>query len=286
MITLLRTRQEFIKFRESINTDSIGLVPTMGNLHQGHLNLVQNSIDNNKVTIVTIFVNPKQFGPTEDYADYPRTLESDIEKLSTLAVGKEIIVFAPNCIEDIYPEGFNSNIQVFGLDKNLCASFRPGHFDGVTTVVYQLFLITKPSRAYFGQKDYQQYRIIKKMVHDLLIPVELFMVPIARDLDGLALSSRNQYLSKDERKEALILPETLLKLRDVIQSNNESLFSSTITDQINTLKKDSRWQYLEILDAENLSTPNSSSKKILIAGAFILSKARLIDNQLLELNLC
>jgi pantoate--beta-alanine ligase len=239
----------------------------MGNLHKGHLSLIEKSIEENTVTIVTIFVNPKQFGPTEDFDKYPRTLDDDLAKISSLAIlipkTKDIVVFAPKSAQDIYPEGFSSTISIGELKTKLEGAVRSTHFDGVTTVVYRLFAIARAGHAYFGQKDFQQCVIIKKMVKDLEIPIKIHIMPTIRNSEGLALSSRNQYLSDSERSEALILPQT----------NNESaetLIKESLTDK--------RWDYLEVLDSDTLEAPTEKSSELLVVAAFRLGQTRLLDN--------
>ncbi|MCR9205068.1 MAG: pantoate--beta-alanine ligase [Halobacteriovoraceae bacterium] len=270
---------EFLSFRNEMQFSNLGLVPTMGNLHQGHLNLVEKALKDNEKVVVTIFVNPKQFGPNEDFDKYPRTLEKDMEKLKSLKDFERIILFCPKDTSQIFPEDYSTDIEVHGLDRALCGKNRPGHFKGVCTVVYRLFLITKPTKAYFGQKDYQQFKIIKKMRDDLLIPVDLEMIPISREESGLALSSRNQYLSKEQRSEALLLNRSLNSIAEITHQN----LLSGITKAQEILTQDSRFQYIEVLDAENLGLPTAESEKVVVAGAFLLGDTRLIDNVILKL---
>lgn len=276
MIKLFTNRKDFDHYRNAISHQSIGLVPTMGNLHKGHLSLIEKSIEENLVTIVTIFVNPKQFGPTEDFDKYPRTLDEDLAKISSLALlitnKKDIVVYAPKTNEGIYPEGFSSTISVGEIKNKLEGAIRSTHFDGVTTVVYRLFAIAKASHAYFGQKDFQQCQIIKKMVHDLELPIKIHVMPIIRNSEGLALSSRNQYLSETQRTEALILPHTLQKIeRSLAEGQDPAAF-------IAETLKDKRWDYLEVLDAATLDKQNDKTKDLVIIGAFRLGQTRLLDN--------
>jgi len=270
---------EFIGFRKSLRTSSIGLVATMGNLHQGHLNLVQNALNQNETVIVTIFVNPKQFGPNEDFKKYPRTLSSDIEKLKSLEEYNKIILFCPESPREVYPEGHSTEIEVKNLDDSLCGKNRPGHFKGVCTVVHRLFQLTKPHIAYFGQKDFQQFKIIEKMTFDLEIPIKIKMIPIARDKDGLALSSRNQYLSKEHRMQATTLKNALENIVTIAQDD----FRKAIGLAKERVENDKRFQYIEVLDAHTLKTPSMETKNLVVAGAFILGDTRLIDNILLNL---
>ncbi len=284
MIKLFNNRKDFDYFRNSVTTQSIGLVPTMGNLHKGHISLLEKAIAENDIAIVTIYVNPKQFGPNEDFDKYPRTLDDDIAKISAVALlldkKKEIVVYAPNTDEGIYPEGFSTNISMGPMTQKLEGAIRPTHFDGVTTVVFRLFAITKAHQAYFGQKDVQQCLIIKKMVHDLEIPIKINIMPIIRNSEGLALSSRNQYLSETERVEALVLPHTLQKIEKLIRTKQDyKSFVST------TKANDSKWDYLEILDSKNLEAPTEKTQEVVIVAAYRMSSARLLDNILVSTGL-
>lgn len=277
MIKLFTTRKDFDHFRNTLNGKTIGLVPTMGNLHQGHISLLEKSLEENDVSVMTIFVNPKQFGPNEDFDKYPRTLDADIAKISSLAMtkgmGKEIVVFAPKSNDEIYPAGFSSSISVGELKNKLEGAIRSTHFDGVTTVVYRLFRIIKADRAYFGQKDYQQVLIIKKMVSDLEIPIQITMMPIIRNAEGLALSSRNQYLDETQRTEALHLSKTLINVQKLILTNQD--YKSYIKE----ILKDPRWDYLEVLDAQTLEQ-NDTAKDFIVLGVLRLGQTRLLDNML------
>lgn len=278
MISFTET-QKFLEYRNLMTSDSLGLVPTMGNLHQGHLNLVEKALSENDKVIVTIFVNPKQFGPNEDFEKYPRTLEQDMEKLKSLSSSENIVLFCPQDPKEVFPKDYSTEIEVKGLDNVLCGKNRPGHFKGVCTVVYRLFLLTKPTIAYFGQKDFQQFKIIQKMTEDLLIPLKLEMIPIVREESGLALSSRNQYLSKEERSEALKLYSTLQAIKE--RANGDLHKAVLQAKEIQEL--DRRFQYLEILDADLLTPATVDSRKVVVAGAFVLGDTRLIDNVILKL---
>ena len=255
----------------------------MGNLHKGHISLIEKSTDENDITIVTIFVNPKQFGPNEDFDKYPRTLDEDLAKISAVALlinaKKDIVVFAPQSEECIYPKGFSSVISVGPMTQKFEGSVRPTHFDGVTTVVYRLFKITKAHTAYFGQKDVQQCLIIKKMVRDLEIPIKIHIMPIVRNSEGLALSSRNQYLSENERVEAMVLPHTLQKVEKLIKTKQD--FKTFVAD---TLKASNKWDYLEVLDSSNLEKPSESTSELVIVAAFRAGTTRLLDNILVPMN--
>lgn len=266
-------------YDQNLSDSKVGLVPTMGNLHRGHLNLVEQSLKENDYTLVTIFVNPKQFGPSEDFEKYPRTLEQDLTQLKKLAKSDNLLVFSPESIQEIYPTGFSTEIEVNGLSNCLCGRHRPGHFKGVTTVVYQLFKLAKATRAYFGQKDYQQFKIIEKMVNDLQIPINLTMVAIAREKSGLALSSRNQYMSAEEKLEASLINKTLHQLAQTYSKDPKL----ALTMRQEFLFQDNRWQYLEILDVESLEPPHLQTKEVVVAGAFFMGDTRLIDNIIVRL---
>lgn len=283
MIKVFTTRKDFDHYRNALKSEKIGLVPTMGNLHKGHLSLIEKSTEENDVTIVTIFVNPKQFGPNEDFDKYPRTLDEDLAKISSVALlisaQKEIAVFAPGSNEEIYPEGFSTMISVGPMTQKFEGSVRPTHFDGVTTVVYRLFTITRAHIAYFGQKDVQQCLIIKKMVKDLDIKIKIHIMPIVRNAEGLALSSRNQYLSESERAEALTLPQTLVKIEKLIRTKQD--YKTFVSD---VLKNDKRWDYLEILDSDNMEAPSAKTQELVIVAAFRSGTTRLLDNILVPVH--
>jgi len=198
---------------------TIGFVPTMGALHQGHLELVKLSRDRVDITVVSIFVNPTQFGPHEDFNAYPRQFESDSEKLQKKNVD---VLFAPTA-EDMYGAEFQTSIDIKDVSRGLCGEFRPGHFQGVATVVLKLFNIVKPHVAIFGEKDYQQLLVIKHMVHDLNLDVDIISHPIVRDSDGLALSSRNVRLSQEERKRALIIPAILIRAQELFNKGEREV---------------------------------------------------------------
>lgn len=253
----------------------ISFVPTMGSLHKGHLMLISKARACGDISIVSIFVNPAQFGPGEDYASYPRNLSDDLGKLETLGVD---VVFVPT-VEEIYPEGFETYVEVTELERPLCGEFRKGHFRGVATVVLKLFNIVKPHFALFGEKDYQQLKIIQKMVRDLCLDVEVIPFPTVRDSDGLAFSSRNSYLSQDEREKAGAIFSTLKSIK--------AMFESGVTDShelvssgIETLKAHglSNIDYLRICDPETLKPKRLAERGDLVAVALRLGTARLIDN--------
>lgn len=283
MIQLIPTRQEWLTIRQQLS-GSLGLVPTMGNLHQGHLSLIERALRENNNILITIFVNPKQFGPHEDFERYPRTLEQDIDLIQSLATdkGQKIFVFAPSSLSEVYPENFSSVIQVKGLTEKLCGLSRPGHFDGVTTVVYQLFQLAQAQQAYFGQKDFQQFKVIEKMVKDLAIPISLHCCPIIRDQQGLALSSRNQYLTTEQKEVALILSRQLNLIAQALKEKKQT--NLLITEMLEKSDPQLTWEYLEILDAENLEELNKSTEAAVVLGALKVGTTRLIDNLLVPLN--
>ncbi|MFN3282706.1 MAG: pantoate--beta-alanine ligase [Pseudothermotoga sp.] len=257
---------------------TIGFVPTMGYLHQGHLSLVRRSRAENDVTVVSIFVNPTQFGPNEDYKSYPRDLNRDLSMLEKEQVD---FVFAPE-VEEMYPKGYSTYVNEESLSRYLCGKSRPGHFRGVCTVVTKLFNIVKPHRAYFGQKDAQQFRVIRRMVRDLNMDVEVIECPIVREPDGLAMSSRNVYLSTQEREQALALNRAL-KLAESLHKSGEKNASRIIekmTDYLSTFDK-LKIDYIEIVDEESLEPVTRIDNKVIVALAVWIGKARLIDNVIL-----
>jgi len=257
---------------------SIGFVPTMGYLHEGHLSLVRRARAENDVVVVSIFVNPIQFGPNEDYDRYPRDFERDKMLLEKEGVD---CVFYPS-VEEMYPQDFSTYVEETVLSKPLCGRSRPGHFRGVCTVVAKLFNIVKPHRAYFGQKDAQQFRVLRRMVRDLNMDVEMIECPIVREPDGLAMSSRNVYLSPEERGQALALYRSL-KLA-------EELFTKGERDALKIKREMEEFlrgfdkvkvDYVEIVDEETLEPVSKIEKKVIVAVAAWVGKARLIDNVIL-----
>jgi pantoate--beta-alanine ligase len=281
---LLRTFQELKSWRLMQNED-VGFVPTMGNLHQGHLSLLETSLSNHKASVISIFVNPMQFGPKDDFAKYPRTLEADIKLCEVLLKNhtkKELVVFAPSDTHEIYPDGFSTVISVPRFDEFLEGAMRPGHFNGVATVVFLLFQMVKPRTAYFGKKDYQQYRLIKQMARDLSLPIHVKGMPIIRDESGLALSSRNQYLSAKEKSEALYLFQTLQHIKQLFAQSihNYEKVKNYIQKE---LEIDSRWQYLEVREARRLHSHLPNKGRIVILGVLKVGEVRLLDNMEVEL---
>ena len=254
----------------------IGLVPTMGYLHDGHLSLIKKARRENDIVIMSNFVNPLQFGPKEDFATYPRDLDRDNKSAESVGVD---YVFAPTT-EEMYPQGYDTYVEVKGpITEKMCGKSRPGHFKGVTTVVLKLFLITQPDRAYFGQKDAQQAIVIRKMVTDLNVPVKIITCPIVREEDGLALSSRNTYLSSEERLQALALPRALSAGRDMIMKGETDPLK--VKQHITSMLESSpgiRVDYVEVVDGDDLSDLSVIKGKVLLAAAVYVGKTRLIDN--------
>jgi pantoate--beta-alanine ligase len=258
---------------------SIGLVPTMGSLHDGHMFLVKRAKMDNDIVAVSIFVNPAQFGQNEDLDKYPRDMDSDMEKLAAAGVD---ILLAPE-VSSIYPDSYATYVEVRGISDKLCGAFRPGHFTGVATVVNKLLNIVIPTRAYFGLKDFQQARVIEKMISDLNMNVEFVGCATVRESDGLAMSSRNRYLAADERSAATIIYRTLNAAAGMVRAGappaevrgvmNDSLKSEPLVSEI---------QYAGVYDPDTLEDRVSAGKKSLLAVALRLGKTRLIDNIIVE----
>lgn len=259
---------------------TVGFVPTMGFLHEGHLSLVQNARAENDVVVVSIFVNPTQFGPGEDFESYPRDLERDSALVA--AAGCDL-VFAPSP-EEMYPQPYSTYVDVHGgLTDKLCGASRPGHFRGVATVVTKLFNLVKPNRAYFGQKDAQQVAVIEQMVRDMNQSVTIVPCPIVREADGLALSSRNTYLDETQRKEALVLSQSLLWAKDAIdkgQRDAKTLIEGMVA--IIETAPSAVIDYVSIVSAKTLEAVETLEGDILMAVAVKVGKPRLIDNMRLE----
>ncbi|MCD6081895.1 pantoate--beta-alanine ligase [candidate division WOR-3 bacterium] len=255
---------------------TVGFVPTMGYLHEGHTSLINIAHKYADVVVVSIFVNPIQFGPSEDYDRYPRDIERDKEILEKMGVD---VMFYPS-VDDMYPKGFTTYVEVKGLSDKLCGRYRPGHFRGVTTVVAKLFNIVMPDVAVFGEKDAQQAIIIKRMVRDLNFPVKIIVGPTVREPDGLAMSSRNEYLTEEERKVAPAIYQSLLLAKGLVEQGERDT-SKIIAAMQEFLSKYDRIkvEYIEIVDKEELNPIERLEKgEALIAIAAYLGKARLIDN--------
>jgi len=253
---------------------SIGFVPTMGYLHDGHISLINCSKKENDITVVSIFVNPTQFGKNEDLDKYPRDLERDLKICKEAGVD---YVFHPK-VKDMYPEGYSTYVVMETLTDKLCGKYRPGHFKGVLTVVNKLFNIVKPDKAYFGKKDYQQYIVINKMVKDLNMDVEIVGCPLIREKDGLALSSRNKYLSEEKRKRALSISRALFKAKEIFKQGERN------ANKIKQVMKDimehevDEIQYIELVNPQTLESKEKAEKGDIILVAAFIGTTRLIDN--------
>jgi pantoate--beta-alanine ligase len=275
---LFNTQNELISHLNSTSNreTSVGLVPTMGALHEGHLSLLSKACQHNAIVVISIFVNPTQFNNAEDLAKYPKTLDKDIEKIKT--VSDDIIVFAPS-VEDIYRgEMVSEHFDFDGLENQMEGKFRPGHFNGFGTIVKRLFDIVKPTNAYFGEKDFQQLQIVKKMVEKLKIPVTIVCCPIYRESNGLAMSSRNERLSAAERKEAAIIYKTLFQAQNLFKTKSAEVVYEFV---IKTFEKQHRFEleYFEIADETTLlpCIRKNKTKKYRAFIAVFVNKIRLID---------
>jgi len=256
--------------------ETIGLVPTMGALHQGHLSLLALAKQKTSKVVCSIFVNPTQFNDPKDLEKYPRPIASDIEKLEQ--AGCDVLFNPP--VTEMYAGNEQWHLEIGELEHLLEGKFRPGHYLGVTQVVYKLFDIVQPDIAFFGQKDYQQFLIIQKMVDILHLPVKLMMCPIVREADGLAMSSRNVHLSANERQHALVLSKTLNWLKQNFDQNKISVLSSQCKEMI-AAAPGVELDYFEIVDGDTLQSTNQNSEKIIALVAAKVGETRLIDNILL-----
>ncbi|HEU4981179.1 MAG TPA: pantoate--beta-alanine ligase [Acidobacteriaceae bacterium] len=275
--TIADTRAALRELRAQGKT--VGLVPTMGALHEGHLSLVRAAKASCDAVVVSIFVNPTQFGPNEDFAKYPRTFEADCAALNKEGVD---LVFAPTA-DEMYVPGGTTFIEVAGVSNRLDGASRPGHFRGVATVVAKLFNIVGPDRAFFGQKDAAQVAVLKKMVRDLNFPVELVVCPIVREPDGLAMSSRNRYLSPEQRRQALSLHRALEEMERLARSGTTSA-DELIAAGLAVLEREPlvRVDYCSIVDPDTLEDVGDVRRGGLAAIAAFVGTTRLIDNQVLE----
>jgi pantoate--beta-alanine ligase len=257
----------------------IGFVPTMGALHAGHLSLVKTARAQSDCVVASIFVNPLQFGPSEDFSKYPRTFEDDRRQLEAAGVD---VLFAPPT-EEMYPKGATTVVHVEGLSEKLDGRSRPGHFKGVTTVVAKLFEIVRPDTAYFGQKDAAQVAVIKKMVRDLDMDTEIVVCPIVREQNGLAMSSRNRYLSAEERRQALVLYRSLTRVQ-MLADQGEKRASALIDEGKRVIAEEpaARFDYFEIVDPVTLDAVEDVSRGALVAVAGYVGTTRLIDNIMLH----
>jgi pantoate--beta-alanine ligase len=283
MVEVIESTQELVNIRSQISSE-IGFVPTMGNLHAGHISLLQEALKTSETVFFSIFVNPKQFGSNEDFTRYPRTLKDDknlVESCLEQFPNKRVIIYAPKDPLEVFPPTQGQTVSVWDLSTELEGAQRPGHFDGVATVVYRLFDLVKPKKAYFGLKDYQQYLVILKMVKDLKLPISIIGMPIVRDHDGLALSSRNQYLTPDQRLHALKLSKTLFKIKEMLGGKRSEL--TRVQAFIDKEIKDPHWNYLEFRDAFTFATNINNSKKLTLLGVYQLGSTRLLDNLQMEI---
>lgn len=257
----------------------VSLVPTMGYLHRGHLTLVEEAKRDGAFVVMSVFVNPLQFGPKEDFSSYPRDFERDARLAEEAGVD---LLFNPE-VEEMYPSKNLTYVEVGELGDRLCGASRPGHFRGVTTVVSKLFHIVQPDRAYFGQKDFQQYLIICRMVRDLNFPIEVIAVPIVREEDGLALSSRNVYLSPEQRAEALVLHRSLTEAEEWLQGGEQraEVIEERIKEKIRS-ESSGQIDYIEIRSVENLEKTVIINEAVVIALAVRFGATRLIDNKIVE----
>lgn len=261
--------------------EHVAIVPTMGNLHTGHVSLVNVAKEHAERVVVTVFVNPTQFGEGEDFETYPRTFDKDTRRLRTVAAD---VLFAPS-LETVYPFGIDNAtaVTVPGLTENFCGSFRPGHFDGVTTVVARLFALVRPDVAVFGQKDYQQQLVIRRMVEDLNLPVTILAAATIREVDGLAMSSRNTYLSDDEREKA---PALYQALADVERQLRDGVGDLDALEQQARNKLERAGflpEYVAVRRAEDLGPAEEGCRELVVLAAANLGQARLIDNVLVSL---
>lgn len=279
IISDIREMQETcLQIRKSGRT--IGFVPTMGFLHEGHLSLLDIAKNSADVAVMSIYVNPYQFGPNEDFSSYPRDLEKD----QSLAEGRGCdILFTPDD-KQIYPEPYNTYVEVSGLTESLCGVSRPGHFKGVATIVCKLFQIVQPDHAVFGQKDAQQFAVLQKMVRDLNIPVKMVSAPILREADGLAMSSRNRYLNEAQRKNAAILYRSLQSAEKLVLSGEKDTGNilSAVREKISEIPE-AEIDYIQIVDAESMRPQTRiDGNRCLLALAVFIGKTRLIDNIILD----
>jgi pantoate--beta-alanine ligase len=257
----------------------VGLVPTMGALHEGHTALVARAKKDCQRVVASVFVNPKQFGPKEDYTKYPRDLEKDAKTLGEAGVD---VLFAPEAA-DVYPDGFRTYVNVEGISERLEGRSRPGHFRGVSTVVLKLFEIVQPHFAYFGRKDAQQVRIISEMVYDLNLDAEIVVCPVIREADGLALSSRNAYLTAAERRAATVLHRALVAARDELTAGvRDAIQLQTTMRRILEAEPLARVDYAEIVSADTFEQVVRVARPSYAVLAVFIGKTRLIDNLLIE----
>jgi len=271
--------RETLKALKAGASKRVGMVPTMGFLHEGHLSLVRQCKKDCDLCVVSIFVNPIQFSPSEDYEDYPRDLERDMALLENEGVD---LLFAPP-VEAMYMPDASTIVRETKLSNTLCGALRPGHFEGVCTVVLKLYHIVTPHRMYFGEKDYQQLVVIRRMMRDLNVPTDIIGCPIVRDPDGLAVSSRNIYLKPEERKEAVCINEALCEAeRRFREGERKAEALENLVRSYLYSKKRVSLEYVQVRDAESLEKMENITKPAVIAVAARVGKARLIDNKVLR----
>ena len=277
----MQTQKKIKDLRQILKTarsqgKSIALVPTMGNLHEGHLQLIRQARDRYDFIVCSIFVNPLQFGENEDLDAYPRTLEADRESLRSEECD---CLFLPS-VEEIYGDGLEqqTSIQVPGLTENFCGSSRPGHFEGVATVVTKLFNIVQPDAAFFGLKDYQQFLVIRKLTQDLALDIAIHGIETHREESGLAMSSRNNYLNREQREQAASLYQCLQSCAKKIQQGSTEFQQLEEAAKIELQQASLKPDYLQICDADTLQAASTDTRHIAILGAVFIGKSRLIDN--------
>lgn len=257
----------------------IGFVPTMGCLHEGHLSLIKEIKNKVDIVVVSVFVNPKQFGVNEDLNSYPRDIEKDSKLVES--IGVDFLFFPTE--EEMYPKGYQTSVILTELTNGLCGLKRPGHFKGVTTVVLKLFNIIKPDYAIFGLKDAQQVRVIEKMIEDLNLDIKILRAEIVREKDGLAKSSRNKYLTEEERKNSLVLRKSLLYAKNLFEKTEEfDTIIKKVNEYIEINCESARIDYFEIVNFKTLKRAEKKDSEILLALAVYIGKTRLIDNLLLN----
>jgi len=273
-----KLREQLVDWRHA--GEHIAIVPTMGNLHAGHISLVQIAREHAERVVVTLFVNPTQFGEGEDFDHYPRSLEKDVKRLEKAAAD---VLFAPD-VTTVYPFGIDNAtlIAVQGLTEKFCGSFRPGHFDGVTTVVARLFALVQPDVAVFGQKDYQQQLVIRRMTEDLSLPIDILSGPTVREVDGLAMSSRNTYLTEVERNVAPSLYRILETAGDELRNGDRNFDDMEQTAHAALIHAGFQPEYVAIRQALDLSVPSQDCNDFVVLAAVHLGGTRLIDNVLVS----
>jgi pantoate--beta-alanine ligase len=273
-----KLRKQLVDWRHA--GEHIAIVPTMGNLHAGHISLVNIASEHAERVVVTIFVNPTQFGEGEDFDHYPRSHEKDVKRLEKAAAD---VLFAPD-VATVYPFGIDNAtlIVVPGLTENFCGTFRPGHFDGVTTVVARLFALVQPDFAVFGQKDYQQQLVIRRMTEDLSLPIDILSGPTVREVDGLAMSSRNTYLTEAERNVAPSLYRILETAGDELRNGDRNFDDMEQTAHAALIDAGFQPEYVAIRQALDLSVPSQDCNEFVVLAAVHLGRTRLIDNVLVS----